>query len=200
MTRRLLQLISVAALLMAVVILLKLAPTPVAGQGQEGTASVDPTPWGDPNLQGIWTTDYETPLQRPTRYANKDFFTDEERDDLDRLRADSLARNEGRTQYAVGAYNAGIFLSHKHTGRRTSLIVDPPDGRIPPLTPEAQRRRDAIREYQLALLQATEVCKNNHALFISRALCNSFFFRICIFGLYCISSAKQISCYALNES
>ena len=161
MRRRLLQLIGVAALFMAVVILLKLAPTPVAGQGQEGTASADPTPWGAPNLQGIWTTDYEIPLQRPTRYANKDFFTDEERDDLDRLRADSLARNEGRTQYTVGAYNAGIFLSHKHTGRRTSLIVDPPDGRIPPLTPEAQQRRNAIREYQLALLQATEVCKNN---------------------------------------
>ena len=145
MRRRLLQLIGVAALFMAVIILLKLAPTPVAGQGQEGTASVDPTPWGDPNLQGIWTTDYETPLQRPTRYANKDFFTDEERDDLDRLRVDSLARNEGRTQYTVGAYNAGIFLSHKHTGRRTSLIVDPPDGRLPARTPEAEQRAEARR-------------------------------------------------------
>ena len=54
-----------------------------------------------------------------------------------------------------------FFLTHKHTGRRTSLIVDPPDGRIPPLTPEAQQRRDTIRDYQLALLRATDVCKNN---------------------------------------
>ena len=48
-----------------------------------------------------------------------------------------------------------------HTGQRTSLIVDPPNGRIPPLTPEAQQRRDAIREFQLALLQATDTCKND---------------------------------------
>ena len=48
-----------------------------------------------------------------------------------------------------------------HTGQRTSLIVDPPNGRIPPLTPEAQQRRDAIREFQHALLQATDTCKND---------------------------------------
>ena len=45
-------------------------------------------------------------------------------------------------------------------GRRTSLIVDPPDGRMPPTTPEATKRRQEIREFQLALLQATDVCKN----------------------------------------
>ena len=45
-------------------------------------------------------------------------------------------------------------------GRRTSLIVDPPDGRMPPTTPEADKRRQEIREFQLALLQATDVCKN----------------------------------------
>jgi hypothetical protein len=163
MRRRLLQLIGVAAVFIAVIVLLKLAPTPVAGQAQtdQGQEGASPTPWGDPDLQGIWTTDYEIPLQRPTRYADKDFFTEEERAELDRVRAGSIARNEGRTEYTVGAYNAGIFLSHKHTGRRTSLIVDPPDGRIPPFTPEAQQRRDAIREYQLALLQATDVCENN---------------------------------------
>src|SRR5207244_11668060 len=45
--------------------------------------------------------------------------------------------------------------------RRKSLIMDPPDGRITPLTPEAQKRRDAIRAFQLARLQATDTCKNN---------------------------------------
>ena len=45
-------------------------------------------------------------------------------------------------------------------GRRTSLVVDPPDGKIPPFTPEASGRRQEMRAFQLALLQATEVCKN----------------------------------------
>ena len=51
-------------------------------------------------------------------------------------------------------------MSTKRTGARTSLIVDPPNGRIPPLTPEAQKIAAADREFRLALLQATETCKN----------------------------------------
>lgn len=166
MRRRVLDLVGVAAVVVVVTVLLKLTPTPVAGQAQtdlsqDQAVPAPPTPWGEPDLQGIWTTSADTPLQRPARYADQEVFTDEERAELDKLRTGSIARNDGRTQYAVGAYDAGIFLTHKQTGRRTSLIVEPPDGRIPPLTPEAQRRRDAIREYQLALLQATDVCKNN---------------------------------------
>ncbi|MGH8649316.1 MAG: hypothetical protein ACREUP_08425, partial [Burkholderiales bacterium] len=45
------------------------------------------TPWGDPDLQGIWTDDYATPLQRAARYAGREFFTDAERADLDKQRA-----------------------------------------------------------------------------------------------------------------
>ena len=161
MRTRVLELIGVAVVFVAVTMVLELAPAPLAGQTQEEPAPATPTPWGEPDLQGLWTTSSDTPLQRPARYADKEFFSDEERAELDRLRARSIGRNDGRTQDAVGAYNAAIFLTHKQTGRRTSLIVDPPDGRIPPLTPEAQQRRDAIREYQLALLQATDVCKNN---------------------------------------
>jgi hypothetical protein len=59
----------------------------------------------------------------------------------------------------AGAYNA-VFQFRKHTGRRTSLIVDPPDGRIPPLTPEVQKRNKELREFFLALVQATDTCKN----------------------------------------
>ena len=145
MRSRLPELIGVAAVFIAVTALLQLAPTPVVGQAQTdpGQEAATPTPWGDPDLQGIWTTRYDTPLQRPTRYADQEFFTDEERAELDRVRAGSIARNDGRTQYAVGAYDAAIFLTHKHTGRRTSLIVDPPDGRIPPLTP--RRSSDGTR-------------------------------------------------------
>jgi hypothetical protein len=154
-------------------IVLRIVPSSAQGQTRAATppaaAAAGPaarTPWGEPDLQGIWTNDFETPLQRPARYANKEFFTDEERARLDEQRTDSISRDSRRysrksEQDVGGAYNAAIFLSHKHAGRRTSLIVDPPDGRIPPLTPEATKRREAQRQYQLALLQATEVCKNS---------------------------------------
>ena len=150
MRRRVLELIGVLTVIMAVTVLLKLAPVPVAGRaqrapGQAGAAPAAPTPWGEPDLQGIWTTNYEIPLQRPARYADQEFFTDEERAELDRERAriigsDQRRSERGSEQDVGGAYSAAIFLSHKHMGRRTSLIVDPPDGRIPSLTPEAQQR------------------------------------------------------------
>jgi hypothetical protein len=172
MSRRLPALtIGVAVIIVAVVALLRLAP----GQGsnattESGATNAGPapsTPWGEPDMQGIWSSDAETPLQRPARYANREFFTDEERAELDKLRAtaigreaDESRRQRGSEQDVGGAYNAAIFTTHKPMGRRTSLIVDPPDGRIPPLTPEAQKKRAAIRDFQLALVQATDLCKN----------------------------------------
>ena len=171
MKRRLLELVGLAAVITAVIVLLKLAPVPVAGQGATATGAAGngekagppgKTPWGEPDLQGIWTNDYEIPLQRPAQFANKEFFTDDERAELDRRRAGILGEDRRRgSEQDVVAYNAAIFLTHKHTGRRTSLIVDPLDGRIPELTQEAKRRNATMREYQLALLQATDVCKNN---------------------------------------
>ena len=165
MRRRFLELGGVAVAFVAVTALLKTAP--VAGQAPN-PSEPEATQWGEPDLQGLWTTSSDTPLERPARYADKEFFTDEERAELDRQRTDFLTQDSrphsrGSEQDVGGAYNPAIFLSHKQTGQRTSLIVDPPDGRIPPLTPEAQQRRDAIREYQLALLQATDVCKNKLA-------------------------------------
>ena len=166
------------AALVVVMALLELAPGSIAGQAPPATAHTETeakagpasrTPWGEPDLQGIWTNEYEIPLQRPARYANKEFFTEEERAELDRQRAGILGEEaagraegpRGSARDVSGAYNQAIFLSHKRLGRRTSLIVDPPDGRIPPLTPEATTRRVAVREFQLALLQSTETCKNN---------------------------------------
>ena len=173
MTRRMLELVGVAAAVLAVALLLQLAPVPVAGQAQDApepseAAPAEPTAWGEPDLQGIWTADYEIPLQRPARFAGREFLTDEERAELDRERARIIGLDRrydarGSEQDVGGAYAADIFLTHKHLGRRTSLIVDPPDERIPPLTAEAQARRAAFREYQLALLQPTEVCRNGLA-------------------------------------
>jgi hypothetical protein len=121
------------------------------------------TPWGEPDLQGIWTDEFDVPLQRPARFATQEFFTPAQRQELDKERAahyGSDPRQERGTALDVGgAYNTA-FLTIKHTGARTSLVVDPPDGRIPPLVPAAQRARAADREFVLALLQATDACKD----------------------------------------
>jgi hypothetical protein len=120
------------------------------------------TPWGDPDLQGIWTDETDTPLQRPAKFANQEFFTPEQRAELDKERAAALGRDRrgprGSELDVLGAYNAE-FSSIKHTGVRTSLIVDPKDGRLPPTTPEARKVLAADREFRLALMQATVTCK-----------------------------------------
>jgi hypothetical protein len=120
------------------------------------------TPWGEPDLQGIWTNETDTPLQRPAKYADQEFFTPEQRAELDRARSDLLGNERARAERGTardvaGAYNSA-FASFRHTGLRTSLIVDPPNGRIPPLTPEVQKMAAADREFRLVLLQATDTC------------------------------------------
>src|SRR5262245_25974891 len=173
MTKRIIQLIAVAGLLVVLTLLLKLVPSTLVGQAaqpaappEEGAAGPAPkTAWGAPDLQGIWTNTYEVPLQRPVSFANKEFFSDEERAELDKQRTAIVSQDvrryeRGSEQDVGGAYATNIFLSHKPMGRRTSLITDPPDGHIPPLTPEAMQRRQVMRDFQLALLQATDVCKN----------------------------------------
>jgi hypothetical protein len=126
-------------------------------------APVLKTPWGEPDLQGIWTDETDTPLQRSPRFANQESYTEAQRAELDRARAALLRRDRrverGTELDVAGAYNA-VFTSQKRTGVRTSLIIDPPNGRIPAMTPEAQQRAAADREYRLALLQSTDTCKN----------------------------------------
>jgi hypothetical protein len=135
-----------------------------AASGMTPTASaLLKTPWGEPDLQGIWTDETTTPLQRPARYANQAVFTEVERAELDRVRSEVLGRERraerGTERDVSGSYN-NVFVSLKRTGARTLLIVDPPNGRIPPLTPDAQKLASAEREFRLALLQSTETCKN----------------------------------------
>ena len=160
MKRRLLESVGVMTVLTAVTVLLALAPA-ASQEPAPGQRGAPPTAWGDPDLQGIWTSDYETPLERPARYADQEFFSDEERATIDSERARLLGLDRRRSprgseQDVGGAYDQTIFLTHKHVGRRTSLIVDPPDGRLPPLTPEAQTLRDEARAFHLALLQNTD--------------------------------------------
>ena len=129
----------------------------------ESSAAALKTPWGEPDLQGIWTDESDTPLQRPARYANQEFFTDADRAELDRARSAIPTRDRraerGTEADVAGAYNA-IFTPIKRTGVRTSRIVDPPTGRLPQVTPEAQKLAAAERAFRVALLQSTETCKN----------------------------------------
>jgi hypothetical protein len=157
----------------ALVLLLR-AVRPVEAQEPAGStaAPAAATPWGDPDLQGIWTRGSEEPLQRPAKFAEKEFFTDEERASIDKLRADIISRDASRERRTIGgkgsaeqdvggAYNAEIYTSHLRLGRRTAMIVDPPNGRLPPLAEKAKKEQAELRAYSLALKQATDVCKNN---------------------------------------
>src|SRR5215467_9630890 len=120
------------------------------------------TAWGEPDLQGIWTDEFETPLQRPAKYANQEFFTEAQRAELDQVRSGIIGRRATERD-ANNGYNGAVFFSTKRTGARTSKIADPPDGRIPALTPEAQKAAAADREFRLALVQSTDTCKKGLA-------------------------------------
>ena len=116
------------------------------------------TAWGEPDLQGIWTDEFDTPLQRSAKYANQEFFTEAQRAELDQARSAILNRRATERD-ANNGYNGAAFFSMKRTGARTSLIVDPPNGRLPPQTPEAQKTSAADREFRVALVQSTDTCK-----------------------------------------
>jgi len=102
------------------------------------------TPWGDPDLRGVWMTATYTPLQRPVELGTKAFYTEAEAVAAFKLAVESDAEVDPRTvhydwkEYGMEAWQAGATPN-----LRTSLIADPPDGRLPPLTPEAQKRREA---------------------------------------------------------
>jgi hypothetical protein len=102
------------------------------------------TPWGDPDLQGIWTSQTPVPLERPEGLAGKAFFTREEAAAFEKA---GLARLLGLTAAQVpfsGELNE-IWLEAQDgrvPNRRTSLVIDPPDGRIP-YTPEGRTRWDS---------------------------------------------------------
>jgi hypothetical protein len=110
------------------------------------------TPWGDPDLQGVWNSKTLTPLERPDKFAGREFLTDEEAAALEKASVEDQGRDKRADRGSVadveGAYN-NAFSSFWGTKvvrtKRTSLIVDPPDGKIPALTPEGLARRAAAR-------------------------------------------------------
>jgi hypothetical protein len=156
------------AAIAAAAALMSAAAIPASAQqaSAQAPAAALKTPWGDPDLQGIWTDETDTPLQRPAKWADQEFFTAAQRAELDAARtavlvnadADIHAERRGTARDVAGAYNSQ-FVSFKRSGARTSLIVDPPNGRMPPLTPAAQKMAAAEREFRVALLRATDTCK-----------------------------------------
>src|SRR5258706_2257559 len=61
--------------------------TRTSAQAPTAPSAAPKTPWGEPDLQGIWTDEFDTPLQRPAKYANQEFFTEAQRAELDNVRA-----------------------------------------------------------------------------------------------------------------
>jgi hypothetical protein len=121
---------------------------PAAAQTKSWTAPK--TPDGQPDLQGTWTNATITPLERPADLAGKEFLTAQEAAEYEKRIA--VANNADRRDLPpegdVGlAYNDFWYnRGTKIVGtRRTSLIVDPPDGKVPPLTPEAQQKQADFR-------------------------------------------------------
>ena len=123
------------------------------------------TPWGDPDLQGVWNDATSTPLQRPSG-VGKDVLTDEEAAEFQEQLAHDLTRdrrdggadadvNRAYNEHWMDARRLKITADH-----RTSLIVDPPDGRIPPLTPlPPERQKPRARRGLPRTRASTPACR-----------------------------------------
>ena len=136
----------------------------VPARGQAGAAAAKPkttsatkawtqprTPDGRPDLQGIWSYATLTPLERPRDLAGREFFTEKEAAEYEKslLGKNNRDRRDGGADADLGrAYNELWYDSGSHVVKtlRTSLVIDPPDGRIPAFTPEAQKREAARAE------------------------------------------------------
>jgi hypothetical protein len=130
------------------------AQTPAAPRRTTMTPTASPadtgrpprTPWGDPDLQGIYTSSTHTPLERPAELEGKQFFTEAEAAAYVQARQKELLEQPKDNIH----YDDALWQSERTptglSSLRTSLVVDPPDGRIPPLTPAAERRVKAQTE------------------------------------------------------
>jgi hypothetical protein len=132
------------------------------GQTHSKNWTVPRTPDGKPDLQGVWTNATITPMERPANLAGKPTLTDTEAAAYEKANHDEFQNADGKSDgpllaafgsSGTGGYNvlfidAGSELARVDGVKRTSLIVDPPDGKVPPITPEArQRNADAMRSF-----------------------------------------------------
>jgi len=130
---------SFPALLAAVLVALSAA----AVDGQSAKWSPPRTGDGHPDLQGYWTNDSYTPLERPDEAKGKEYFTPEEARAFLKGRVDRLlGQSREDIHYDDALWQAETYLKQPHL--RTSIIYDPPDGKLPPIT-AAARQREAAR-------------------------------------------------------
>jgi hypothetical protein len=106
------------------------------------------TPDGQPDLQGYWTNLSFTPLERPAEYGTREFLTDEEsaklfKEGVIHSYEFTYDNPAGTPVYDATTFGLDAWQNGVKPNKRTSLIIDPPNGRIPPLTPEAQKARAA---------------------------------------------------------
>ena len=121
---------------------------PLAAGAQESAPAAPRTSWGAPNLQGVWDFRTATPLERPEELADIDVLTDEQAAEVVERLAERWTRLAEGSESDPGAYNQFWFDygTSVTDDRRTSLIVDPPDGRIPALTADGEARAAAQRD------------------------------------------------------
>jgi hypothetical protein len=129
-----------------------LSPEAIAVAGQRQAVppaawTAPQTPWGDPDLQGIYTSDdyIGVPIQRPTQFGNRLYLTEEEIAERERQierRSETDSREFAASDARVGTGPPGHWAEGaRRPARQTSLIVDPADGRMPPLTPDGEKRQ-----------------------------------------------------------
>ena len=138
--------------LAAIVLVASLGAAQAAGQdgGATNGGSAPSTPWGDPDLQGVWEYWTFTPLEKPSALAGKEVLTDEEAATIaQQLSNEAVGRDDTRpVEGQTGGYNQSFWTERTRATalNQPSLIVDPPDGRLPPLTSGEERRAEAHRD------------------------------------------------------
>jgi len=120
-----------------------------AGQQARSPWKTPRTAWGDPDLQGTYTSDNSigVPFERPPQYAGRDQLTDAEYAEREKANAQQVAKDLSDRPEAPFAEDAAANNAPRHwldrparPSKATSLVVEPADGRLPPMTPEGQRR------------------------------------------------------------
>ncbi len=135
------------------------AQTPTAPADKRQGSAAPRAADGHPDLQGVWTNATLTPMERPASFAGKLNATDEEAAVFEKKQQDELSAGDGKSDSdfhrragsgETGGYNAlfidrGSELARVDGVKRTSLVIDPPDGKVPALTPEARKRLGSMR-------------------------------------------------------
>jgi hypothetical protein len=135
-------LVASAALLASILAGVLLASIPVAGQSGYKAPR---TPWGEPDFQGIWTANemHGVPTERPKEFADRAEVTEKEALDRRERTTQGTVNAEGIGNYDRAFRDTALGYTKQRVSLQSSLIIDPPDGRLPPMTPEALKRRGA---------------------------------------------------------